>query len=426
MYENQWESVAHHTSDMCAHSGSSSFFVSIPGSHIVVNGPLWCYFYAVRYVERARWGASIHFSCTQPNQEALVYGAEKDILRTLASLKGKKLERIFLESTVGVSLIGDDLKGIAAKAGMDCPVYTLDSVGLSGGFTEGYRKAFDVVLREMKEKKKKPMAVNLLGTTEAWMKGREDALEMKRLLEEAGYHVTAMAGAGSTWEEIMHMPEASLNIVVRPDLGLPAAKRMEKDFSIPYIVTGMPYGLAGTKAWLAKIIEALPGGSMEEIEKEAAFRQNHISSAGDFQALWGALWFDRILIAGDGAMAAGLAEAVRSEWADTERLTVILPDDAGEALVTKAADDIWVCGRDEDRINPLFHTWPGGLVMASSMEEAELFRRHRPFLSCPVAYPAYELPVLSDLPFCGFRGAEYLCERLWQAKMEGMRRQRKA
>jgi len=44
---------------------------------------------------------------------------------------------------------------------------------------------------------------------------------------------------------------------------------------------------------------------------------------------------------------------------------------------------------------------------------------NRPFVSCHITRPVYDEMAVSDLPFCGIRGAEYLYEKIWNAKLSG-------
>ena len=60
MPQYEW-GAACHFSGTCALTGSATFFVSIPGSYVMVNGPLWCYFYAMRHVESVIPGAASRF-----------------------------------------------------------------------------------------------------------------------------------------------------------------------------------------------------------------------------------------------------------------------------------------------------------------------------------------------------------------------------
>ena len=47
MPDNNFKTSCHHMST-CALTGASAFFDAIPGSFMLINGPLWCYFYAMK------------------------------------------------------------------------------------------------------------------------------------------------------------------------------------------------------------------------------------------------------------------------------------------------------------------------------------------------------------------------------------------
>lgn len=412
-----WEAACNH-SDTCALTGSASFFMAVPGTSVLVNGPLWCYFYAMRYMENAVGNLSDRMFCTQPAGTAVVYGTEADLLKGFETVKKARMpERLFIENNCSISMIGDDLAGIAGRANLPFPVLTLDSGGIHGGFAGGWQRACLRAIEDMKAGETIPKTVNLLGLTPFLLKGREDAEEIQRLLSLCGISVLSMPGGGSSWEDMMKAPRASLNIVVRDELGLKAAETMQKRFGIPYISIGLPYGLEGTKRWLTAVLEKT-GGSIDAVEMEIADRGGWMRRIGsDMESLWGPLWFDHILLAGGPSETAGIAEAVRGEWADTETLIIHrqLPSD----LEVPAADAILTAGIDDGKLNELYQNWTGGLLMGSAHEGSRLIRLHKPFLSCNIAYPTYNEMFLTDEPFVGLRGAAFLYERLWNVQLKG-------
>lgn len=460
MRKPEWEASCHHMST-CALTGSAAFFAAIPGSFILVNGPLWCYFYAMKYIEDYDASAGNRFHCTQPENNALVYGTEKDLLAGLDFVKTNFTpERVFIQSNCSVSLVGDDTAGIAARAGLPCPVYTMDSGGLAGDFPEGYQKAFLRIIEEIpsrnrqkqtdsspfKNSSPEPLpttgksrgtdcpdnsranacprqdhrpSVNLLGLTPTYFRGEEDIEELRRLLEKAGYRVNAIPGGGSPWEEIMRLPEADLNIVVREELAAKAAEKLKATFGTPWLSAGLPYGTEGTLRWLKRIAEALPGGDLTALEAEAAQIRSRLQfRGGNMQSLWGTLWFDTILVSAPPSEAAGIAEALRGEWADTGRLIIHFMHDT-EAR-PEAADDIYIAGKDDAAIKHVFDSWEDGLVLGSSLEISRLLRLKKKFTGCPIALPAYQEMLTSDLPLCGLRGAAFLFERIWNARLSRM------
>ena len=426
MRDNDFKTSCHHMST-CALTGASAFFDAIPRSFMLINGPLWCYFYAMKYVEDYDASALRRFHCTQPEGNALVYGTEKDLLAGLEFVKANFTpERIFILNNCSVSLVGDDIAGIADRAELPCPVYAADCGGIAGDFAEGYEIALLRVIKEVKKnaKAKSNLAspsVNLLGLSPTYFRGEEDIKEIRRILETAGYHINAIPGGGSAWDEIMELPQADLNLVLRDELALKAAKELESEFGTPYLSADMPYGIQGTLAWLEKINTVLPATNLkntEAIRQEAETVNARLQfRSSNMQSLWGPLWFDNILIAAPPSEAAGIAEAVRGEWADTGNLVIHFTQET--PLRPKAATKICIAGKDDAAMKETFENWTGGLVIGSSLETSRLVRLKKPFVNCNIVLPSYHEIIATDLPLCGMRGAAYLFERIWNAKLNG-------
>ncbi|MBQ6429578.1 MAG: hypothetical protein IJK11_03030 [Acidaminococcaceae bacterium] len=423
MHDNDFKTSCHHMST-CALTGASAFFDAIPGSFMLINGPLWCYFYAMKYVEDYDASALRRFHCTQPEGNALVYGTEKDLLAGLDFVKTNFTpERVFLLNNCSVSLVGDDIAGIAAKAELPFPVYAADCGGIAGDFAEGYEiallRAIEEVKRNAKAKSNLALpSVNVLGLSPTYFRGEEDIKEIRRILETAGYHINAIPGGGSAWSEIMRLPQADLNLVLRDELALKAAKELQAAFGTPYLSVGMPYGIAGTLRWLENLNAVLPAKNLEAVRLEAETVNARLQfRSSNMQSLWGPLWFDNILIAAPPSEATGIAEAVRGEWADTGNLVIHFTQDT--ALRPQAATKICIAGKDDAAMKETFENWSGGLVMGSSLEASRLVRLKKPFVNCNIVLPAYHEIIATDSPLCGIRGAAYLFERIWNAKLSG-------
>ena len=423
MHDNDFKTSCHHMST-CALTGASAFFDAIPGSFMLINGPLWCYFYAMKYVEDYDASALRRFHCTQPEGNALVYGTEKDLLAGLDFVKANFTpERVFLLNNCSVSLVGDDIAGIAAKAELPFPVYAADCGGIAGDFAEGYEIALLRVIEEVKRNSKAKSnlalpSVNVLGLSPTYFRGEEDIKEIRRILETAGYRINAIPGGGSAWSEIMRLPQADLNLVLRDELALKAAKELQAEFGTPYLSVGMPYGIAGTLRWLENLNAVLPAKNLEAVRLEAETVNARLQfRSSNMQSLWGPLWFDNILIAAPPSEATGIAEAVRGEWADTGNLVIHFTQDT--ALRPQAATKICIAGKDDAAMKETFENWSGGLVMGSSLEASRLVRLKKPFVNCNIVLPAYHEIIATDSPLCGIRGAAYLFERIWNAKLSG-------
>ena len=216
----------------------------------------------------------------------------------------------------------------------------------------------------------------------------------------------------------MQLPQADLNIVLRDELALKAARELKAAFGTPYLSAGMPYGIDGTLRWLETIHAVLPAKDLEAVRQEAETVNARLQfRSSNMQSLWGPLWFDNILVAAPPSEAAGIAEAVRGEWADTGNLVIHFTQDT--PLRPKAATKICIAGKDDSAMKETYENWTGGLVLGSALEASRLVRLKKPFMNCNIVLPAYHEIIATDSPLCGIRGAAYLFERIWNAKLSG-------
>jgi len=422
--KKEWDNVCTQV-NTCALTGAAAFFAGIPDAAIVANGPLWCYFYALRYVEKSCAGVAKRFFGTQPDNNAVVYGTEECLLETLVSIRQSTRPSVLLiENSCSVSLIGDDIAGIAAQAAMPYPVVCMDSGGLTGGFWEGYRaaaKAYFAVMPLEKRSIVQPCTVNLLGCSVSYYNAANDLRELKRLLELAGYKVLACPGAGSSTAEIAAMTQAELNLVIHAELGLMLAQDLQQQYGIPYLSLPPPYGLAGSLDWLNAIGQALPPGSngLQAVQQEAdKLHQRLRTTTREMQRLWGEPWFERSLVAAPSSVAFALAQALRSEWIATGSLTVVLHDGAAAYPTPACIDSVLDGQNDSQAIADQLANLAPGLLLASSQEKALLQQQAVTEVVCQnISLPVHDEIILHDRPFMGFLGSCHMTERLWNQYM---------
>ena len=240
--EKSFDDVCMYT-DTCALAGASAFFAGIRDAVIVVNGPLWCYFFAMRHIEHSRSTISHRMICTQLDNDAIVFGAEEYLQEALSPYVEQPPPLLAIVSSCAAGLIGDDIEAIARGAGLACPVVALDSSGLAGSFADGWDKAARATLQTLSAEQCEVQAhtVNLIGMTDAYYNGGNDARELVRLLETAGYVVNAVFGNDMTAAAIPHLTQAALNIVVHGELGCGSAQVLEEMYGMPYIAPLPPY-----------------------------------------------------------------------------------------------------------------------------------------------------------------------------------------
>lgn len=420
MAGKEWDNVCMQV-DTCALTGAAAFFAGIPDAAIVVNGPLWCYFYARRYLEKPCPNIGRCFYSTQPDNNAVVYGTEEYLLEVLHFIKRSlKPSVLLIENSCAISLIGDDIAGIVSQADLPCPVVCIDSGGLKGGFWEGYRAAVKAYFEVVPLKKRgliQPHTVNLLGLTVGYYNAENDLRELKRMLALAGYEVLACPGAGSNTAEMTMMTQAEINIVIHEELGHELAEYLKQQYGIPYLSLLPPYGIEGSLNWLEKIRQALCMGeqSLQVIQREVnGIEAQLCAQLREAELIWGEPYFERTLIAAPSSVALSIAQALRLEWADIGTLAVVLHDGRLPHPAPCGIDDILDGQCDDIDIGHRLSGLAGGLLLASSQEKAILQQKVVPNVLCQnIALPVYDEIIISDRPFMGLRGSCHMIERLW-------------
>lgn len=402
--------------DTCALAGASAFFAGIKDAVIVVNGPLWCYFFALRHIEHSQSMISRRMICSQLDNDAIVFGAEEYLNETLAPYVEQPPALLAIISSCAAGLIGDDVGAIARGAGITCPIVVLDSSGLIGSFAAGWDKAARSMLQAFPLERWRPKenAVNLLGMTSAYYNGGNDAHELIRLLETAGYAVNAVLGSEMSAAELGELTCAALNIVVHDELGVESACLLESICGMPYIAPLPPYGRAGTRRWMAEIGHALPPvhGDVTEAEIERVTREDFLR-INECKSLWGELRYDTAFIRAPRSVAWGLAQALRTEWADVCHLAVAA-DAEGVREASEIADEI-LGETDAVRMQQMLSAMEGGLLLGSSNESVHIDPKGAQYLA--VAYPVQDALHLTESPFMGLRGARYIEEQLWNGNI---------
>ena len=402
-----------------------SFFAGIPDAAVVANGPLWCYFYALKFFDKQCPTMDKRFFGTQPDNNAVVYGTEECLLELLHSIRQSSRPSVLLiENSCSVSLIGDDIAGIANQADMPCPVVCIDSGGLTGGFWEGYRAAANAYFAAMPLQRRtlvQPRTVNLLGCSVGYYNAENDLQELKRMLSLAGYKVWAYPGAGSSTEEMAAMTQSELNLVIHAELGLNLAQYLQKEYGMPYLSLLPPYGLEGSLSWLKAIGQAMPGDTqnLQAVQQEADNLNRRLRTATrELQRLWGEPWFERTLLAAPSSVALSMAQALHSEWMSTGTLTVILHDGVPSYTVPNCIDTILDGQSDSQMIESQLANMSAGLLLASGQEKAILQQQAVTKVVCQnISLPVYDEIILHDRPFMGLRGSYHMVERLWNQYM---------
>lgn len=213
-------------------------------------------------------------------------------------------------------LLQDDPGGLARAIDLPIPVIPLELSAYRkkenwGAAETFYRltRAFAGTIRERAQRTRR--CCNLLGPTALGFRHRDDLVEITRLLETLGVDIGVTAPLGATPQDLTRLGEADFNVVLYPEVALPAAQWLEKTHRQPFTKTA-PIGVGATRAFIAEI-ETLCGNDASSRLKEPTSRLPWYSRSVDSTYLTG----KRVFIFGDATHVIAAARAARTEFGFT-------------------------------------------------------------------------------------------------------------
>lgn len=200
------------------------------------------------------------------NEEDVIFGAEERLETALELLYSRcRPELIAVLTTDAPEIIGDNVDDVlqTVEQEVDCQLIAVGAGSLNGDHLDGFRATLETLVNLMTPQETTPMSVNFVGITDE-VSSPFDASDLEALLAPLGIHTNAILLSDTTLEEIKRAPAAALNVVLNEEIGLSTAKMMERQFGIPYLVGGLPYGIEGTSQWLLEV------ASFFGVEEEAS------------------------------------------------------------------------------------------------------------------------------------------------------------
>ncbi len=231
-------------------------------------------------------------ACTNSSQTEVVFGGEKKLSTLLDSaFKVMKADLYVVLAGCTAGIVGDDVKQVAYDhSTKDHPVVGVDTSGFRGNNYKGHNIVIEGIIDQLLEEAEPNVRKGLVNVFSVvpnqnpyW---RGDLEEIKRILEGIGLEVNILFGYDSAGvKEWYDIPNAELNIVLSPWVGLGAAKLCERRFGTPYLhYPVLPVGLKDTSAFLREVARTL---SLEEkkveeyIQREEKRYKKYFVSLGD-------------------------------------------------------------------------------------------------------------------------------------------------
>src|SRR5271165_6515063 len=152
-------------------------------------------------------------------------------------------------------LIQDDPGGLAAALNLPIPVIPLELPAYQKKENWGAAETFYRLVRSIagprRERARHPRPVcNILGPTALGFRHRDDVREIAGLLGKLDVEVNVTAPLGATPSDLTRLGEADFNVVLYPEIALPAAQWLEKSHGQPFTRI-VPLGVGATRDFIA-------------------------------------------------------------------------------------------------------------------------------------------------------------------------------
>lgn len=227
--------------------------------------------------------------------DAVLGNDEKLIKKMIHASKDLRPDLLALVGSPVPMVIGSDMTGIAEEleARTGIPSLGFDTTG-TAYYDKGVVMATIALLKKFAE----PMetvtgTVNILGASPMDFAHGENLEDIKSLVQEAGYEITACLSMGYNMEQLKKAPSASVNLAVSR-AGLKVAEYMERQYGIPYLC-GLPVGKQASQEYLS---------ALHEVDKRRASRILNGTTTGE----------PEILIIGEQVQSNALRLALEKEY----------------------------------------------------------------------------------------------------------------
>lgn len=247
---------------MSGRMGILRTLASIRDAVVIEYGCMGHMMYGRMFLNKAGVSGVAKTYSTHIDEADISLGDTNRLNRAIAEIVEKdKPKVIFLLPSSVPEVIGTDLSAISRELQPQYPDIPIIPFKYGGFDVFGYRGVQEALLLLAKtlsvdiEKSLVPK-FNIIGSCADLFRFQADAEEITRIMEGAfGIKPSCIMTSHTSVDEIRHMGEASINLVIRRE-GISTAEYLQKKFNTPYLV-GRPYGVKGTIQWIQEIEKIL-------------------------------------------------------------------------------------------------------------------------------------------------------------------------
>lgn len=212
--------------------------------------------------DEPRWyGSKSPIFCSGLREiDAVLGNDEKLIQKMIHAADDLKPDVMALVGSPVPMVIGSDLVGVAAELEerTGIPSLGFDTTG-TAYYDKGVAMATIALLKKFtKDSEMVAGTVNIVGASPLDFATGENLEDIKKLVQDAGFEITACLSMGYTMEDLKKAGSAQINIAVSK-AGFLIAEHMQKAYGIPYLC-GLPVGANATEEYLNALRQVIATG----------------------------------------------------------------------------------------------------------------------------------------------------------------------
>jgi len=216
-------------------------------------------------------------------------------------------------------LIQDDPGGLAAALNLPVPVVALELPAYQRKENWGAAETFYQLVRALcgpsvpppGTRRERPPGerarCNVLGPTALGFRHRDDLREVTELLARIGVDINVVAPLNATPADLQRLGDADFNVVMYPEVAMPAAQWLQRSFGQPVVKT-VPIGVGATREFIQEVA-ALAGTDAQPVLDDPRSRSTWYAKSVDSTYLTG----KRVFVFGDATHAVAAARVAARE-----------------------------------------------------------------------------------------------------------------
>lgn len=393
---------------------------SIKDAQTLFHTPAGCEIYAIGVYTLQEFSYGMTGTTALAERDVVFGGEEKLQEALIKSMEVYDPKMIGIIGSTASRLIGDDVNAIInlvqREYGITIPIFSVATSSVEGDHMSGYNMVLDALVETVMKKPQRKLekTVNIFGIQEDAPNGRADFMEISHLLSELGIGVHVPFLCENTTQQISEAPQASLNVVLSDNVGLSAARLMEKRFNIPYVALDYPIGITNTTNFLKEMASVFKVNAerVETLVEKEMQLVSRLLAVGNFflEEIPGT----RAAVISDSAMALAFTRLLKEDLGIEPVLVCMIT--YGDESISKFKSLEETLGLDVTVLTKPCYTHIrraledlkpnvvfGGCLDKFTMEQVGLLEAGSVFMSMPTFPSAWGIHVFPR-PFVGFKG----------------------